>query len=238
MINRRLLLLSAILILLGEVMYQIAQYFHAEGGTTPSEVFITYAKSSSWTLVHEAQFAGSTIFIFGILLLIYNLKDGSRIQGIVNLFASTLAIATLAINGVLYAVDGVALREAINSWIRVSPSQQFAYFAMVLGIRGIEWGLRSYLDFTTGLTLILLAIVIASGVKIFRVIGYIMGLSGLAYIVQGYGYGRGYTPISEHFVLGSINYQFLIFIWAILMVIITLRMKEPEVYSPHETSSA
>ena len=55
-----------------------------------------------------------------------------------------------------------------------------------------------------------------------------MGLSGLAYIAQGYGYGSGYTAISDHFVLNSANYQFSIFVWAIWLLIVAWRMKESD----------
>jgi hypothetical protein len=55
-----------------------------------------------------------------------------------------------------------------------------------------------------------------------------MGLSGLAYIVQGYGYGTRYTSISDYniFILASVSYQFLIFVWAIWLLIVAWRMKE------------
>ena len=74
----------------------------------------------------------------------------------------------------------------------------------------------------------LLAIVIASTARVPRPIGYIMGLCGLAYIAQGYGYGTGYTSISDRFVLHSISYQFLIFVWAIWLLIVAWRMKESD----------
>lgn len=125
-------------------------------------------------------------------------------------------------------MDGVALKQAIDSWVSAPASEQSAFLAVVEGIRGVEWGLRSYVDFASGLTLVLLAIVIASTARIPRPIGYIMGLSGLAFVAQGYGYGSGYTSISEHFVLNSLSYQFLIFVWSIWLLIVAWRMKEEE----------
>jgi hypothetical protein len=144
----------------------------------------------------------------------------------INRFAAASAVAALALNGTLYAVDGVALKQAVDTWVSTPASQQHAFFAVVQGIRGIEWGLRSYVDFASGLSLVLLASVIASTARVPRVIGYIMGLSGLAYIAQGYGYGAGYTSISSHFVLNSANYQFLILVWAVWLLIVAWRMRE------------
>ena len=228
MVDRMLLRFSALLLIVGEVVYQVAEQFHPEGGITPNNVFTAYANSPSWTLVHEAQFAGSTIVIFGILALFFALNINSGILGVMNRFAAALAVAALALNGTLYAVDGVALKQAVDEWMGASVSQQSAFFAVVQGIRGVEWGLRSYVDFTTGLTLVLFGIVIASTTRIPRPIGYIMGLSGLVYIAQGYGYGTGYTSLSNFvtWMPNSLNYQFLIIVWAIWLLVSAWRMKE------------
>ncbi len=226
MVDRTLLRFSAVLVIAGEVVYQVAQQFHGGSGITANEVFTSYANSPSWTLVHEAQFASSVIFMFGLLALFVALGVNSGIRGAVSRCAAASAVAALALNGALYAVDGVALKQAVDAWVSTPASQQSAFFAVVQGIRGVEWGLRSYIDFTTGLTLVLFAIVIASTTRIPRPIGYIMGLSGLAYIAQGFGYGIGYTSVPGYPVLTPVSYQFLIFVWAIWLLVSAWRMKE------------
>jgi hypothetical protein len=226
-VDRKLLLFSAVLLIAGEVLYQVAQHFHAgEGATTVKSGFTSYAHSTSWALVHAAQFASSAILIFGIVALYFALNVDSGIWGMINRFAAASAVAALALNGALYAVDGVGLKQAVDAWVSAPASQQHAFFAVVQGIRGIEWGLRSYVDFAMGLSLVLLASVIASTARIPRAIGYIMGLSGLLYIVQGYGYGAGYTSISSHFLINSLNYQFLILVWAVWLLIVAWRRRE------------
>jgi hypothetical protein len=228
MVDRKLLRLSAILLIAGEVVYQVAEQFHPEGGITAIDVFVSYANSPSWALVHDAQFVGSTMVIFGMLALFFALGVTSGIRGVVNRFAAASAVAALALNGALYAVDGVALKQAVDAWMSAPTLQQSAYFAAVGGIRGIEWGLRSYVDFTTGLSLVLFGVVIASTTRIKRPIGYIMGLSGLVYIAQGYGYSTGYTALSKFvtWMPNSLNYQFLIVVWAIWIFVIAWRRKE------------
>lgn len=226
MTDRKPLLFSASLVLAGEVVYQVAEQFHPEDGITAHDVFTSYANSTNWAFIHEAQFVGSAMVLFGMLTLFFALNINSGIWGMMNRFAAASAIATLALNAALYAVDGVGLKQAVDAWVSAPEAIQPAFFAVVQGVRGIEWGLRSYVDFTTGLTLVLLALVIVSTARIPGLIGYIMGLSGLAYIVQGYGYGAGYTSISEHFVLNSASYQFLIFVWAIWLLVVAWRRKE------------
>lgn len=228
MVDRKLLRLSALLLIAGEVVYQVAEQFHPEGGITVNDVFTSYANSPSWALVHNAQFVGSSMVIFGMLALFFALGVTAGIRGVVLRFAAASAVAALALNGALYAVDGVALKQAVDAWVSTSVSHQSAFFAVVQGIRGVEWGMRSYVDFTTGLTLVLFGIVIASTTRIPRPIGYIMGMSGLVYIAQGYGYGTGYTSLSNFvtWMPNNLSYQFLIIVWAIWLLVSAWRMKE------------
>lgn len=81
MVDRKLLRLSAILLIAGEVVYQVAEQFHPEGGITAIDVFASYANSPSWALVHDAQFVGSTMVIFGMLALFFALGVTSGIRG-------------------------------------------------------------------------------------------------------------------------------------------------------------
>lgn len=228
MVDRTLLRLAAVLLIAGEVVYQVAEQFHPEGGMTAKEVFTSYANAPLWTFVHGAQFVGSTLVIFGLLTLFFALNVNTGIRGMVNRCACALAVAALALNGALYAVDGVALKQAIDAWMSAPILQQPAYFAVVGGIRGVEWGLRSYVDYTTGLSLVLFGVVIASTSRIPRLIGYLVALSGLVYIAQGYGYGTGYTALSNFvtWMPNSLNYQFLIVVWAIWLFVSVLRRKE------------
>lgn len=56
-------------------------------------------------------------------------------------------------------------------------------------------GATSYRDITTGLALVLVAIVIAWTARETRPIGYLLGLSRLAYLAQGWLIGTaGFTP--------------------------------------------
>jgi hypothetical protein len=223
--DRRLLLFSAILLIVGVVVSAVAQQFHEGRGVTATDVFTAYANSTNWTLVHEAQFAGSSILIFGILALFLALNVNSGIRGVVNRFAAASAVAALALNGVLYAVDGVALKQAVDAWVSAPASEQSTFFAVAQGIRGLEWGIRSYVDFATGLSLILFAIVIVSSARIPRPIGYIMGLTGLLHIAGGYIFGAGYTSLTPYPTPASADYWLLIVVWAVWLLISAYRMK-------------
>jgi hypothetical protein len=97
-------------------------------------------------------------------------------------------------------------------------------FASWEALRWLEWGTRSYQEFTIGLALVLLALVIVWTARITRPIGYVMGLSGLAFIVQGWVVGTEGFSLTNG-VMNNISGLSTI-IWIIWLLIVALRMKE------------
>ena len=88
--------------------------------------------------------------------------------------------------GLLQAVDGVALKQAVNAWVSAPDEEQAARFATAEAIRWLEWGVRSYQNLALGLALLLVAAAIARAPRIPRPIAPLMGLAGLAYLAQGW----------------------------------------------------
>jgi hypothetical protein len=84
------------------------------------------------------------------LVHVFNVNTG--IRGLVSRFGAASAVAVIALNGAIYAVDGVALKQAVDAWVEKPPAAQPAYLAAVEGVRGVEWGLRGYGAYTFGLT--------------------------------------------------------------------------------------
>lgn len=224
--DRQSLRIGAALLIAGAVVYAVVTpLFHPGGGPDPITEFVMYADSRSWTLVHAVQFASSVAIAFGLLALAYGLRAEVGIPGLVKRFAAASAVAGIALNGALYAVDGVALKEAVDAWVSSPPQTQPAMFVAVEGLRGLEWGLRSYVAFTSGLTLILLAIPVVRAAPLFRFIGYLMGLTGLAYVAVGVGYGASGTALTDHSLVGNVNYYLLVLvvIWATWLLVVAMR---------------
>lgn len=227
--DRRSLRVAAALLIVGEAIYAVATPLHPADKDPISE-FVMYAGSQSWATVHAVQFASSVIVTFGLLALVHGLNVSSGIRGLVNRFAAASAVAGLALNGAVYAVDGVALKQAADAWVSGTLATQPALFAAVEAVRGPEWGLRSYAGYTLGLTFILLAVVIVSTARVPRAIGYLMGLTRLVYVALGVGYGSLYTALSDHVMIGNVSYYLLVLVWicAIWLLVVTWRMKEPD----------
>ena len=121
-------------------------------------------------------------------------------------------------------MDGVALKQAVDAWASAPDAEKTARFASAEAIRWLEWGVRSYQSFMLGLTFVLFATVIVWKARTTKAIGYLMGLSGLAYIVHGWVLGsEGFSTTNRvPTLLGNI----LVLILSIWFLIVAWRTKE------------
>ncbi|CAG1003325.1 MAG: hypothetical protein OIN86_02425 [Candidatus Methanoperedens sp.] len=225
MVDRKSLRLSATLLFVGVLLSFLAGIFHPEreNANNHTAAFAEYASSGNWTAIHLGQFAGMMVIIAGLLVLYFALNVHSGMAGWVARFAAISAVVALALYGVLQAVDGVALKHA-DAWVNAPDAEKAVRFAGAESIRWLEWGVRSYQSFMLGLSFVLFATVIVWTARIPRPIGYLMGLSGLAYIVLGWVIGsEGFSATGRiPNLLGII----LVLGWSIWLLIIAWRMKE------------
>jgi len=215
--------LSAWLLLAGQLLYIVVTQFHAGGdANNHPAIFAAYAGSGIWTAVHLGQFAGMAILLAGLLTLFFALDVQDGLARWVGCLGVASAVAALALYGVLQAVDGVALKQAVNAWASAPEAEKAARFASAEAIRWLEWGVRSYQDFALGLALLLFAAAVAREAWVPRPIAYLMALSGLAYAVQGWVAGsEGFSPTqSVAIVLAWV----LSLVWMIWLVVVAWRM--------------
>lgn len=226
MTDRTSLRLSATLLLIGELLSLLAGLFHPsqESPNDHGAVFVEYASSANWTVIHLGQFAGMAIIIAGLLVLFPALNVHAGTPGWAIRFGAVSAVATLALYGALQAVDGVALKQAVNAWVSAPDAEKPARFASAEALRWLEWGVRSYQSFMLGLSLILFATVIVWTGRTPRPIGYLMGLSGFTYIVQGFVLGS--EGFSGSNTAPQLLAYLLILAWTIWLLIIAWRTKE------------
>ncbi|HKU50265.1 MAG TPA: hypothetical protein VJP79_09960 [Nitrososphaera sp.] len=231
-VDRKLLLFSACLLIVGAFFYNIiTPLFHPGPPLSAGDevVFNEYANSTDWTFVHALQFLGDGLIAFGLMTLYSALNVKSGIIGQVGRFALYSSIASLAFFAVVFAVDGIALRYAIDAWTNAQPSSdQTAYFAVAQGIRGVEWAARGYSDYFTGLTLALYAAVIVVTARISRPIGFLMALLGVAYMARGYTYGMSYVVNNEAITIYVLIPGILI--WTVWLFVLAYRMKRKSVH--------
>jgi hypothetical protein len=227
MANHKLLRLSATLLFLGFLVFEVAGFLHPGnpgGGNNHRAAFAAYANSSSWTAIHLGQFVGMAVLIAGLLVLYFALGVSQGTPRWLGLFGAIAAVVALALYGVLQAVDGVANKQADVAWVSAPAAEKAARFASAEAIRWLEWGAASYHWFMFGLALVLFAIVIVWTARVPRPIGYLMGLNGITILVQGWVIGT--EGISATLQVPSLLGFILELAWVIWLLIVAWQRKE------------
>jgi len=218
--------LAGSLLAAGVVVSILAGLLHAEShdANDHSASFTAYANSDAWTTVHLGQFFGMALVCAGLVTL-WSAVDLRRGAWAWTAGIGALAAAlALAVYGVLQAIDGVALKQAVDSWAAAAEPDKAARFATAEGIRWLEWGMRSYQSFLLGIALILLGGAVAARRRVSRVIGWLMALSGLAYLAQGWIIGElGFAAANSLPTLVGI---IATVIWTVWLAVSAWRMKE------------
>lgn len=186
------------LLLVGQLLYIVVTQFHPGGDANNHRViFAEYADSNIWMAVHLAQFVSMAVLLAGLFALFVALEARAGTPTWLGRFGAAAAVTALALYGVLQAVDGVALKQAVTAWATAPDAEKVARFASAEAIRWLEWGMRSYHDFALGLALLLGAASVLRTTPIPRAIAYLMGLSGLTYLAQGWVAGSEGFSLSQ-----------------------------------------
>jgi hypothetical protein len=227
MIDRPLLRMSAALLLAGQLLYIVVTQFHAGGNANDHPaIFAVYAASGIWKAVHVAQFVCAAILLAGLAALPFAVGAQTGRASWAGRFGAALALAALALYGVLQAVDGVGNKEVDEAWVSASDTEKAARFASAEAMRWLEWGIRSYLDFALGFALLLVASAVMKAARVPRPIAYLMGLSGFAYLVQGWVVGsEGFSGMHTILILVA---WVLSLAWMIWLFVAARRMDDSD----------
>ncbi|MFL6043888.1 MAG: hypothetical protein ACJ72M_02080 [Propionibacteriaceae bacterium] len=225
MIDRASLRMSAGLLLAGQLLYILVTQFHAGGAANDHPaIFTVYAGSAVWKAVHVGQFVSAAILLAGLLVLPFAVSGHGERRRWFGRFGAALAVVALALYGVLQAVDGVGNKEVDDAWVNAPDAEKAARFASAEAMRWLEWGARSYHDFALGIALLLIAAAIVGAVGVPRPIAYLMGLSGLTYLVQGWVVGsEGFSE--THTILILVAWA-LTLAWMIWLVVVAWRLPD------------
>ena len=229
--DRKAVRISATLLLVGQLLYIVITQLHAGGAANNHPaIFAAYAGSGIWTAVHVGQFAATAILLAGLVALSYALDVQAGTARWAARFGAASTAVALALYGVVMAVDGVALKQAVNAWASAPDADKAARFAGAEAIRWIEWGARSYQNFALGLALLLLAAAVGRTAGLPRPIAYLMGLSGLTYLAQGWVAGtNGFTRTHDLLIVLA---WVLNLAWMIGLAVVARRTQDHEPASP------
>ena len=170
-------------------------------------VFAEYARHDLWIAVHIGQFAGIIMAFVGGFVALYHLlvQSESSTASILAWIGLALAIMTASAFAVLQAVDGIALKMAVDSWVAAPSEEKAVTFGVAEGIRFIEYATNSIFRILQGLVAIIFGVAIVKS-KLFNkwiggagvVIGVTTIYAGIevAYFAFGYDNIGGLRGIS------------------------------------------
>lgn len=224
--SRDLLRFAAILLIAGILISFLAGNSHPAQAdpNDHSSAFAEYSEDVDWVLVHLGQFIGMAVIISGLLAMFSALDVHSGAAALIGKFGVVCAIAALGLYGVLQAVDGVALKQAVDAWVHAPEAEKAARLAGAETVRWLEWAIRSYQSFMLGLTFILFAAAVVWSARLPRMLGCLMAISGLAYFAQGWVLGvEGFSQANEiPTIIGILS----LISWSIWLLMFSLGMKE------------
>jgi hypothetical protein len=112
--------------------------------------FTEYAADRIWVASHLTQLAGFALIVAALLFLAQQL-DARSVTGLSRLAAAG-AIVSLAVAAALQAVDGIALKTMVDTWVAAPAAQRPVAFQAAFAVRQIEVGLAATLSLLLGLT--------------------------------------------------------------------------------------
>jgi hypothetical protein len=215
--------LSGVLMVGGFVLNAVVTMaFHPSGDEDDHEaIFTEYADSGGWVAAHLGQFVGVLLGLAGLFVLARALRPQAPHLAA---FAAVGAVTTAATWAVLQAVDGVALKQAVDAWVDASGPEEATRFATAETVHWIDWGVQSYFRVLYGLTLILLGVAIAVSRLLGNWIGWVAVVAGV--LSLAIGIDVGYSGLESGFqdVVGVV-FQLLALAFVVGILVTELRRR-------------
>jgi hypothetical protein len=179
--------IGAIAIPLGVILLVAATAVHPsrEAVMNHTAVFTEYAETDAWIAIHFTQWVAALVFFGGLVALYYAITSKGERPGVLARFGLAAVVLTAAAITTLQAVDGIALKWAVDAWVAAPAEQEPAALSAAMGLRWSEYALQSYSNILLGLTLIFFGLAIAYGYAYARWPGWLAAASGIAWIVHG-----------------------------------------------------
>jgi hypothetical protein len=153
-------------------------------------IFGVYAEDPLWIASHIGQFAGILLIFAGGFVALFRLlvKSESGMVSALAWFGLVTAIITASTFTILQAVDGIALKIAVDTWNAIPPGEEerkAIYLGVAEGIRWNEWGLQSYYRMLSGAASLIFGVAIVKSTVLSRWIGAVGIAAGVVTIASG-----------------------------------------------------
>src|SRR5918996_873697 len=173
--QRPLLRIGSILFIAGMVIAIVSTVIHPsrEDPSNHPLVLAEYASDDSWIAVHIGQFAGGIMVFAGGFVVLYLLlvQSESSMASVLAWMGLALAIMTASAFAVLQAVDGIAQKRAVDSWVAAPSEDKAMTFRVAEGIRYIEYGTNSIFRILQGTVAVIFGVAIVKSKILSKWIG-------------------------------------------------------------------
>lgn len=199
----RALSLAAAAAVIGPPAYVVVTLLHPPGiADDHPATFRQYAAAQGWVAVHLAQLVclvAGLAGIAGIAASMLRLQEKGRLLA---LLALGLAAASIPTAVVLQAVDGIALKRAVDAWVAEGGTVGSASFAAARSVRWVEEGLNAVLGLTLGSAAVLAGAAMARGAVYPRWMGWVGAAIGIGVLIGAVIVAEtGFSPAAQTWVL-------------------------------------
>lgn len=216
--ERHILRMGSVAFLAGLVIIIVSTIFHPSSQPLTNHllVFAEYAASKTWIASHIGQFAGVMLFFVGGFVALHRFLASSESSVVKALALLGLAVAIVAAStfAILQAVDGIALKKAVDSWAAAPADEKVAAFRVAEGIRWIEIGTNSIFRILQGSVAVIFGAAIAISGLLHRWIGGFGIVAGAATII--FGVGIAYVGFANQPIVGDLS-TFTSLIWLAIL---------------------
>ena len=205
----------------GTLLLVVGSYLHPvpEDPNDAVVAFAQYAADRLWVTSHLLLLAG--IILVLTTLIVLATEQAAAYAGVYYRVGSAGAIACLAAAMMLQAVDGIALKRALNAWSAAPAAKKDATFYAAFAIRQIEVGLASTMSILLGVTATLYGLAMLYD-KTFPVwVAVLAEVAGIATAIAGIV--MAYSGFSDLEMLISMPASSLLMLWVLTVGIVIWR---------------
>lgn len=197
----------------GAVLLAVGTYLHPlkADPNDATMAFAEYAADHLWVASHLTLFLGVVLMVGALVLLSQWMANGPAAHwahlGIAG------AIGSLAMTSALQAVDGVALKVMVDTWVRAPENEKPMLFQGTFAVRQVEIGLASLTSVLFGVTLVVYGIALVVDRRFPTWLG-VLGIAGGVPLVVA-GVVMAHTGFSGVAMAISMPSSMLLLVWII-----------------------
>jgi hypothetical protein len=198
-----MLRMGSVAFLAGLVIAVVSTFgFHPTGEDLMNNpvIFAVYAEDDLWIASHIGQFAGILLIFAGGFVALYRLlvRSESGIASALAWFGLVTAIVAASTFTILQAVDGIALKIAVDTWYAIPPTttsstsaaeggegEKAIAFRVAEGLRWTEWSVQAYYRMLQGAVALIFGVAITMSNLLSKWIGAVGIAAGVVTIAAG-----------------------------------------------------